>query len=33
VVIGCGNAKFVKTLPVGARAGNNGFALTGGSRL
>lgn len=33
VVIGGGNAKLLKTLPAGARAGNNGYAFVGGFRL
>jgi predicted NBD/HSP70 family sugar kinase len=33
VVIGGGNAKLLKTLPAGARAGKNGFAFVGGYRL
>lgn len=33
VVIGGGNAKLLKTLPAGARAGKNRFAFVGGFRL
>jgi hypothetical protein len=33
VVIGGGNAKLLKQLPAGARAGKNGFAFAGGYRL
>jgi len=33
VVIGGGNAKLLKTLPTGARAGKNRFAFVGGYRL
>ena len=33
VVIGGGNAKLLKQLPTGARAGKNGFAFAGGYRL
>jgi len=33
VVIGGGNAKLLKRLPNGARAGKNGFAFVGGYRL
>jgi predicted NBD/HSP70 family sugar kinase len=33
VVIGGGNAKLLKRLPAGARAGKNSYAFTGGYRL
>lgn len=33
VVIGGGNAKFLKTFPSGVRAGKNGYAFVGGYRL
>ena len=33
VVIGGGNAKLLKELPAGARAGKNGYAFVGGFRL
>jgi polyphosphate glucokinase len=33
VVIGGGNVKALKTLPAGARAGNNSNAFAGGFRL
>ena len=33
VVLGGGNAKFLDTLPAGARCGNNGHAFAGGYRL
>jgi predicted NBD/HSP70 family sugar kinase len=33
VVIGGGNAKLLKELPSGARAGKNGYAFVGGYRL
>jgi polyphosphate glucokinase len=33
VVLGGGNAKLLKTLPLGCRLGNNSTAFTGGFRL